>query len=211
MRSLDGVECSWHDALRVPRPDATLAGAAGDDRPPAGATEFEAVHYFTVPEADGDRYRVRASVQDGASAMLVVATSLADVDSTLDRLLLIELIVTALVLGGIVALGLVAREARAQAARRHRRHCRGDRGGRSLAQGRAGRGRTRGRAPRAVVERDAVADRIRVPAARGVGAQARRFVADASHELRTPLAAVRVRGGSSTEGLPSGRRTWSAR
>ena len=38
--------------------------------------------------------------------MLVVATSLADVDSTLDRLLLIELIVTVLVIAGLVALGL---------------------------------------------------------------------------------------------------------
>ena len=74
--------------------------------PPTEPDGPEVVRYFTVPGEDGDRYRVRASISPAASAMLVVATSLADVDSTLDRLLLIELIVTVLVIAGLVALGL---------------------------------------------------------------------------------------------------------
>ena len=62
---------------------------------------------------------------------------------------LIELIVTALVLGGHRRARPVARAARAPAAGRHRRHRGGDRGGRPLAQGRAGRGADRGRPARA--------------------------------------------------------------
>src|SRR5215203_385401 len=59
----------------------------------------EQVAYVTVPAEDGEsRYRVRASVGLVSPNMLIVATPLDDVDSTLDRLLLIELIVTAGVL-----------------------------------------------------------------------------------------------------------------
>src|SRR5262249_39377846 len=66
------------------------------------------VRYFTVPSVKGgDRYRVRASIEaNQPDAILIVATSLRDVDGTLHRLLWIELLVTGLVLVGIVAVGL---------------------------------------------------------------------------------------------------------
>ena len=55
----------------------------------------------------GGRYRVRASTDPGSgNLILVVATSLSSVDSTLHRLVLVELLVTLGVLGGIALLGL---------------------------------------------------------------------------------------------------------
>ena len=58
---------------------------------PAGTGER--VVYFTVPaKSGGDRYRVRASIEPQANDyVVVVASSLSDVDSTLHRLLLIAL------------------------------------------------------------------------------------------------------------------------
>ena len=42
------------------------------------------VNYFTVPATSGgDRWRVRASIDPGSPTMLVLATSLSDVDGTL--------------------------------------------------------------------------------------------------------------------------------
>ena len=66
------------------------------------------VTYLTVPaRSGGGRYRVRASIEPQApNRIVIVAASLADVDSTLHQLLLIELLVTALVLAAIGALGL---------------------------------------------------------------------------------------------------------
>jgi len=193
VRSLDGAEVlvalthSEFPGQTPPSPELPET-----IEPPAETTDFEAVRYFTVPGADGDRYRVRASVQDGASAMLVVATSLADVDSTLDRLLLIELIVTALVLGGIVALGLwlvrlglrpldaIGDTAAAIAA--------GDLSRRvERAEERTEVGRL-GLSLNAMLSQIESAFRQREASERKL----RRFVADASHELRTPLAAVRA-------------------
>jgi len=62
---------------------------------------FDVVRYFTVSAQDGsDRYRVRAAFEQGDDdALVVTALSLHDVDGTLHRLLMIELLVTGL-LGG---------------------------------------------------------------------------------------------------------------
>ncbi|MDX6470782.1 MAG: two-component system, OmpR family, sensor kinase, partial [Gaiellaceae bacterium] len=70
---------------------------------PAAAGQGERVVYFTARSKDGDdRYRVRASIEPQAkNYVLIVAQPLTDVDSTLHRLLLIALSVTALVLAGI--------------------------------------------------------------------------------------------------------------
>ncbi len=62
--------------------------------------------YFTASSADGERYRVRASLVDDFDATLIVATPLADVDATLDRLLLVMLLVTVVVLIALAVLGL---------------------------------------------------------------------------------------------------------
>jgi two-component system OmpR family sensor kinase len=161
--------------------------------PPSDAAGRDRARYFTVPgEEGGERYRVRASIEPGATAMLVVAASLRDADSTLDRLLLIELIVTALVLAGIVALGLwtvrlglrpldaIGETAAAIGA--------GDLSRRvERADERTEVGRL-GLALNAMLAQIESAFGAREESERKL----RRFVADASHELRTPLAAVRA-------------------
>jgi two-component system, OmpR family, sensor kinase len=161
--------------------------------PPKGTPGPEAVSYFTVGSSgDGGRYRVRASIEDGASAMLVVATSLSDVDSTLHRLLLIELVVTVLVIGGIAGLGLwVVRlglrpleEIEDTAA--------------AIAAGdlsrRVERAEDRTEVGRLGLSLNAMLTQIETSfrAQEASERKLRRFVADASHELRTPLAAVRA-------------------
>ena len=173
---------------RAPAPD--LPGRVA---PPGGSGEPEAVRYFTVSgDKGGARYRVRASIGQGDRAMLLVATSLREVDSTLHRLLVIELVVTALVLGAIVALGLwlvrlglrpldaIGETASAIAA--------GDLSRRvERAEERTEVGRL-GLALNAMLARIESSFRAQEASERKL----RRFVADASHELRTPLTAVRA-------------------
>src|SRR5262249_56189774 len=73
---------------------------------PSGSSP-DRVSYFTVPSQNGDdRYRVRASIDPQSSNLLIIATSLASVDGTLHRLLLIELFVSLAVLAAIAVLGL---------------------------------------------------------------------------------------------------------
>ena len=177
-------------APKLPGAGGALAEAArGDRAAEEHGPAHEAVSYFTVGSSgDGGRYRVRASIEDGASGMLVVATSLDDVDSTLHRLLLIEAFVTVARRRwdrGARALGRAARPA---AARRDRGHGGGDRGRRPLSSRRARRGAHRGRSPRPVAQRHAQPDRDVVPRAGGVGAEAptvrRGRVARAAHAAR---------------------------
>jgi two-component system OmpR family sensor kinase len=157
----------------------TVPLAASDGGP-------DRVSYFTVPAASGgDRWRVRASIDPGSPTMLVLATSLSDVDGTLHRLLVIELLVTFAILVGIVVLGLwivrlglkplVAIERTAD------RIAGGD-----LSQ-RVERAESRTEVGRLGLVLNTMMDRIEASDQR-----LRRFVADASHELRTPLAAVRA-------------------
>jgi hypothetical protein len=108
VRSLDGSSV----LQTVPTP------AFGDEQPPTpelpsridvsapsdGA--HDSVRHFTVGGQDGGEYRVRASIDQGADGMLVLATSLADVNNTLRQLLMIELLVTAIVLAALAAGGL---------------------------------------------------------------------------------------------------------
>jgi len=194
VRSLDGAPV----VATVARPALPGYAAPSPDLPatidpPKDTAGFEAVSYFTVGGAgDGDRYRVRASIEDGATGMLVVASSLADVDSTLHRLLLIEALVTLLVIGGIAALGLwVVRlglrplgEIEVTAA--------------AIASGdlsrRVERAEERTEVGRLGLSLNAMLGRIETAfrAQEASERKLRRFVADASHELRTPLAAVRA-------------------
>jgi two-component system OmpR family sensor kinase len=148
--------------------------------------------FFTVPAREGDeRYRVRASrVPPGAT--LVVARSLADVDATLRRLLVVMLVVTAAVLAALAALALwVVRlglrplsDIGATAA--------------LIAEGDLSR-RVERAEPRTEVGRLGLALNSMLGqiesafrAREASEAKLRRFVADASHELRTPLSAVRA-------------------
>jgi two-component system OmpR family sensor kinase len=154
---------------------------------------FDVVRYFTVQAQNGgDRYRVRASFEQGDDSMVVTALSLHDVDGTLHRLLMIELLVTGavlLALGGIgfwvVTFGLrplraIERTAGAIAS--------GDLSQRvERAEERTEVGRL-GLALNAMLGQIEAAFKAREASERKL----RRFVADASHELRTPLAAVRA-------------------
>ncbi len=152
------------------------------------------VRFFTVPATSGgERFRVRAALEGGDSnTLLITALSLHDVDGTLHRLLMIELLVTAGVLlalaaGGfyVVRLGLrplreIETTAGAIAA--------GDLSRRvERADDRTEVGRL-GLALNAMLAQIETAFRAREASERKL----RRFVADASHELRTPLAAVRA-------------------
>ena len=153
----------------------------------------DSVRYFTVGSDDGSgRYRVRAALEQEMGGMLVLAASLHDVDATLHRLLMIELLVTAAVLlalaaGGfwVVRLGLrplreMERTAGAIAA--------GDLSQRvERADERTEVGRL-GLALNTMLSQIESAFKEREASERKL----RRFVADASHELRTPLAAVRA-------------------
>ena len=194
VRSLDGATV----VATVARPALPGYAAPSPDLPatidpPTDTPGAEAVSYFTVGSAgDGDRYRVRASIEDGATGMLVVASSLEDVDSTLHRLLLIEALVTILVIGGIAGLGLwvvrlglrplgeIEDTAAAIAA--------GD-----LSQ-RVERAEERTEVGRLGLSLNAMLAQIESAfrAQEASERKLRRFVADASHELRTPLAAVRA-------------------
>jgi two-component system OmpR family sensor kinase len=167
----------------------------------ATGRDGERVTYFTAAAKSGDdRWRVRASIEPQAkNYVVIVASSLADVDSTLHRLLLIAGLVTALVLAGITLLGLwvvrlglrplEAIEATAS------KIAAGDLTQRvARAEDRTEIGRL-GLALNGMLGQIEVAAKAREASLRALEAserKLRRFVADASHELRTPLAAVRA-------------------
>ena len=189
VRTADGaVACSWQltplgeSAPSPPAlPDTIDSGDAGQ------------ASYFTVSASEGgERYRVRAATVPGTDATLITATSLADVDATLRRLLAIMLLVTLAVLAALAVLGLwVVRlglrpldEIGTTAA--------------AIADGDLTR-RVERAEPRTEVGRLGLAlNAMLAQIEAAFDAQAaserrlRRFVADASHELRTPLAAVRA-------------------
>jgi two-component system OmpR family sensor kinase len=164
---------------------------------PDSGDGFDRATYLTVPaESGGDRYRVRASVDPGSSNVLVLATSLRDLDGTLDRLFWIEALVTAAVLAAIVLLGLwiVRLGLRPLAAI--------GRTAEAIAEGdlshRVERAESRTEVGRLGLALNSMLDRIEASDQR-----LRRFVADASHELRTPLAAVRAYAELFTRGASS--------
>jgi two-component system OmpR family sensor kinase len=162
----------------------TGASMEGNDR----------VRYFTVGSTagGGGRYRVRASFEPGIDTMLVLALSLHDVDGTLHRLLVIELLVTAVVLlvlagAGFWVVGLGLRPLRA-IEKTAGAIASGDLSRRvERAEERTEVGRL-GLALNTMLSQIEAAFKAREASERKL----RRFVADASHELRTPLAAVRA-------------------
>ena len=149
--------------------------------------EDELVSYFDAPARNGDgSYRVRASIEpERPHQVLLVATSLSGVESTLHRLILIEAIATAAVLVALAAIGLwVVRlglrplreiELTAAAITAGDLSQRVDHPDPQTEVGRVGS------ALNTMLDRIETSDR-----------RLRRFIADASHELRTPLAAVRA-------------------
>jgi two-component system OmpR family sensor kinase len=153
----------------------------------ANSPSGDHVRFMTVESVDGSTdYRVRASIEaDHPGEVLLIGAPLTSETNTLHRLLLIELLVTAAVLGAMVALSLwivriglrPLREIEETAAA----ITAGDLSHRvDVADERTEVGRV-GSAINAMLTRIETSDQ-----------RLRRFVADASHELRTPLAAVRA-------------------
>ena len=178
-----------------PKLPATIAIPAA---PNAGA---DRVTYFTVPATSGgERYRVRASVEANVpNRIIVIAAPLSSVDSTLHRLLLVELLVTIAVLAAMTALGLwvirAALRPLAAMGKTAAAIAAGDLSRRvEPATERTEVGRL-GLALNAMLENIETSATERDNSLRALEAseaKLRRFVADASHELRTPLAAVRA-------------------
>ena len=153
----------------------------------SGRGSADRLRYFTVhAQRGGDRYRVRASIEpQSGNYILIIAAPLSGVDSTLDRLLLVELLVTVAVLvaiGGLalwtVRLGLRPLEAMGKTADAITAGDLTLRVQHSDSKTEVGR---LGLALNAMLGRIEDSDR-----------RLRRFAADASHELRTPLTAVRA-------------------
>jgi len=160
---------------------AVPADAVGDVRGQA----------FTVEATDGStEFRVRAEARPFGT--LIVAAPLDDVSETLNRLLLIEIVVTAAVVATIVGLGLVL-------VRVGQRPLRGiEDTAAAIAAGQLDRrvddADERTEIGRLGLALNAMLGRIEEAFAEKEASEARlrRFVADASHELRTPLASVRA-------------------
>ena len=174
------------------------------------ADPHEPVVYFTVASttAGGPSFRVRASELENGG-VLVVADPIGNVSSTLDQLLVLELIVTAAALIGAVLLGLwlvqvglrplrdVVRTAEAISA--------GD------LMHRVPNENARTEVGRVASALNVMLERIQTAFGdlQRSESRLRRFVSDASHELRTPIAAVsayaqlfKQGGGKHDEDLP---------
>jgi two-component system OmpR family sensor kinase len=174
-----GPSPHYPDTISFP----TRANTQHDDR----------VTFFTVGADGGNRYRVRASIErDAPGYVLLIAAPLHDVDTTLHRLVLIEVLVTAAVLAAIalvglwvVRLGLRPLTAIGETAAMIAAGDLSQRVARDDDQTEVGR---LGRALNAMLHQIEAAFRAREASEQKL----RRFVADASHELRTPLSAVRA-------------------
>jgi two-component system, OmpR family, sensor kinase len=148
--------------------------------------------FTSTAEDGGSRYRVNLSLGREGDTIVLVATSLADVDATLRRLLLVMLLVTAAVLVAlallglwVVRIGLRALDAMGATAAAIAGGDLSRRVERSDSHTEVGR---LGFALNAMLGQIESAFRAKEASERRL----RRFVADASHELRTPLAAVRA-------------------
>jgi two-component system, OmpR family, sensor kinase len=171
------------EAPAPPELPAKISLSLGQEQGPP-ALAGERFRYLTVPATSGgDGYRLRASLE--GNLVIVVGESLHDVNTTLHRLLLVEVIVTLAVLCALAALGLWvvglglrplrAIEETAEAITAGDLSRRVEQADPQTEVGRVGA------ALNTMLDRIEASDR-----------RLRRFIADASHELRTPLAAVRA-------------------
>ena len=186
-------------AVVVSRFDGRFGGDDDDPPPTLPQTlhlheshdEHEPAAYFTASGGDHS-YRVRAWRQSGSPYIFFLAAPLKDVEATLHRLFWIEVLVTALVLAGIAALGLwvvrVGLRPLAAIGDTASKIAAGDLSRRvERTDERTEIGRL-GLALNAMLGQIETGFRAKEASERKL----RRFVADASHELRTPLAAVRA-------------------
>jgi two-component system OmpR family sensor kinase len=150
------------------------------------------IHLFTVDSASGSglRYRVAAfSLKDGRQ--LVIAVPLRDADQTLQRLLVVELLVGAAVILALVVLGWIVIRLGLRPLERMGRVAS------EIAHGNLSRrvapANDRTEVGRLGTSLNEMLGQIeRAFEDRGRSEESlRRFIADASHELRTPLASIR--------------------
>jgi len=166
-----------------PRVPARITLRATHEHGPPGAP-VERLRYLTVhATSGGDEYRLRASLE--GNVVIIVGESLHDVDSTLHRLFLVELLVTLLVLGALIVLGLwVVRLGLSPLSRIEQTAD-------AITAGDLSR-RVEHPDPQTEVGRVGSALNTMLDRIEASDRRLRRFIADASHELRTPLAAVRA-------------------
>jgi len=190
VRSLSGVvvkhACIPEFGLTVKPPTPAYPKTISLPSKPT-TSEGDRVRFLDVHSVTGDReYRVRASIErDQPGYVLFIAAPLAGVDSTLHRVLLVELLATLAALGGVAALGLWVvrlglrplREIEATAT--------------AITAGDLSH-RVEVENEHTEVGHVALALNAMLGRIEASDQRLRRFVADASHELRTPLAAVRA-------------------
>ena len=149
-----------------------------------GTFAGERLRYLSVSATSGGgHYRLLAS--SGGTFVVVVGRSLDEVNSTLHRLFLVELLVTLAVLGALVALGLWVVQLGLRPLRRIEDTAKAITAG-DLSQ------RVADADPQTEVGRLGGALNTMLDHIEASDRRLRRFIADASHELRTPLAAVRA-------------------
>jgi two-component system OmpR family sensor kinase len=167
----------------LPRPNLPRRIKVGPKR----ESDHDLVSYFTVSAVrGGGSYRVRASIEDHHPGyVLVLASSLSGVESTLHRLILIELIATGAVLAALAALGLWVVRLGLRPLRAIETTAAAITGG-DLSR------RVEHPDPRTEVGRVGTALNTMLDQIEASDRRLRRFIADASHEFRTPLAAVRA-------------------
>ena len=168
-----------------------LPAALATPTQPAVGREGDAVLVRTTSSASGDRYRVATWLLPNGQT-LVLALPLDDLESTMRRLLAVELIVTGIALGAglvlarsLITVGLrplddIATTAGAIAGGDLTQRV--ERQDTTTEVGRLGAALNTmlGHIERAFAQRQASEERLR------------QFVADASHELRTPLTSIRA-------------------
>jgi two-component system, OmpR family, sensor kinase len=149
--------------------------------------EGDRVNFFTVSAVSGSgRYRVRASEEaQHPGFVLLIAQPLRAVDSTLHRLLVIEILVTVVVLAALAALALWIIRISLRPLRAIEETAA------AITAGDLSR-RVEHADPQTEVGRVGSALNTMLDRIEASDRRLRRFVADASHELRTPLAAVRA-------------------
>jgi two-component system OmpR family sensor kinase len=151
----------------------------------------EPVTYFTVAStsAAGPEFRVRASQLSGGGS-LIVAEPISSVSSTLDQLILLEIVVTGVALAGAMVLGLWLVRVGLRPLRDVVRTADSISGGDVLH--RVPNANTRTEVGHVASALNVMLERIETSFAELQESESRlrRFVSDASHELRTPIAAV---------------------
>jgi two-component system OmpR family sensor kinase len=161
-------------------------------RLPISQFRSRSIHLFTVDSVSGSGLRYRAaafSLKDGRT--LVIAVPLRDVDQTLQRLLVVELLVGAAVILALVVLGWIVIRLGLRPLERMGRVAS------EIAHGNLSRrvapANDRTEVGRLGTSLNEMLGQIeRAFADRGRSEESlRRFLADASHELRTPLASIR--------------------